>query len=61
MDAVGLAQVESNGISREPQRRRDPAFRVKVLLAYQYRCAVCGLDLRMGQQSIGLEAVGKYI
>ena len=56
LDAVGLAQVESTGIPRDPQLRRDPAFRAKVLLAYQYRCAVCGHDLRMGQQSIGLEA-----
>lgn len=37
-------------------RRRDPAFREKVLLAYQYRCAVCGHDLRLGNQTIGLEA-----
>jgi putative restriction endonuclease len=56
LDAVGLAQVESMGTPKDPQRRRDPAFRAKVLLAYQYRCAVCGHDLRMGQQSIGLEA-----
>ncbi len=56
LDAVGLAQVESMGIPRDPQRRRDPAIRAKVLLAYQYRCAVCGHDLRMGQQSIGLAA-----
>ena len=40
----------------DPARRRDPAFREKVLMAYQYRCAVCGLDLRMGRQTIGLEA-----
>jgi putative restriction endonuclease len=56
LDAVGLVQVESMGKPKDPQRRRDPAFRAKVLLAYQYRCAVCGHDLRMGQQSIGLEA-----
>lgn len=37
-------------------RRRDPAFREKVLLAYQYRCGVCGYDLRLGRQTIGLEA-----
>jgi putative restriction endonuclease len=37
-------------------RRRDPAFREKVLLAYQYRCGVCGHDLRLGSQTIGLEA-----
>ena len=56
LDAVGLAGVESVGVAKDPQRRRDPAFRAKVLLAYQYRCAVCGHDLRMGHQSIGLEA-----
>ncbi|MEI7516690.1 MAG: HNH endonuclease [Betaproteobacteria bacterium] len=56
LDAVGLTPVEGLGSVRDPQRRRDPAFRAKVLLAYQYRCAVCGHDLRMGQQSIGLEA-----
>jgi putative restriction endonuclease len=56
LDAVGLAQVDAMCAPQDPQRRRDPAFRAKVLLAYQYRCAVCGHDLRMGQQSIGLEA-----
>jgi len=56
LDAVGLTPVEGLGSVRDPQRRRDPAFRAKVLLAYQYRCAVCGHDLRMGHQSIGLEA-----
>jgi putative restriction endonuclease len=40
LDAVGLAQVEGLGSARDPQRRRDPAFRAKVLMAYQYRCAV---------------------
>ena len=56
LDAVGLAEVGLQGQPKDPQRRRDPAFRAKVLLAYQYKCAVCGHDLRMGQQSIGLEA-----
>ncbi len=27
-----------------------------MLLAYQYRCGVCGHDLRLGSQTIGLEA-----
>jgi putative restriction endonuclease len=40
----------------QSQRRRDPAFREKVLLAYEYRCCVCGHDLRMGGHAIGLEA-----
>jgi putative restriction endonuclease len=56
LDAVGLQCAESSTFAGDPQRRRNPAFRAKVLLAYQYRCAVCGHDLRMGQQSIGLEA-----
>ena len=40
----------------EQRRRRDPAFREKVLCAYQYRCGVCGHDLRLGRQTVGLEA-----
>lgn len=35
---------------------RDPAFRRRVLTAYEYRCAMCGLDIRFGDRSIGLEA-----
>lgn len=37
-------------------RRRDPAFRERVLRAYEYRCCVCGFDLRIGTVSAGLEA-----
>ncbi len=39
-----------------PARRRDPAFRERVLRAYEYRCCVCGFDLRIGNVSAGLEA-----
>lgn len=55
--AVGLP-VDLSGAASAPEsiRRRDPAFREKVLLAYQYRCGVCGHDLRLGRQTIGLEA-----
>jgi putative restriction endonuclease len=38
------------------KRKRDPAFRERVLRAYEYRCCVCGFDLRIGQMSAGLEA-----
>ncbi|WP_374666859.1 phosphorothioated DNA-binding restriction endonuclease [Ramlibacter sp.] len=37
-------------------RHRDPGFRERVLRAYEYRCCVCGFDLRIGQVSAGLEA-----
>lgn len=55
--AVGLPEdLSATGSPQEQGRRRDPAFREKVLLAYQYRCGVCGHDLRLGRQTIGLEA-----
>ncbi|MFV1965743.1 MAG: phosphorothioated DNA-binding restriction endonuclease [Pirellulaceae bacterium] len=38
------------------RRKRDPAFREKVLTAYEYRCAVCGYDVRLGPQQLALEA-----
>ena len=36
--------------------RRDPAFRERVLRAYEYRCCICRYDLRLGGQVVGLEA-----
>ena len=61
LDAVGLSlDVEGTNVdattAATPARRRDPAFRAKVLLAYEYRCCVCGHDLRLGDNVIGLEA-----
>jgi putative restriction endonuclease len=38
------------------QKKRDPAFRQRVLKAYEYRCAVCGFDMRLGSVSIALDA-----
>lgn len=52
-DAVGLLEVCAPATVR---RRRDPNFRNAVLVAYQYQCAMCGLDLRIGSVSIGLDA-----
>lgn len=52
LDAVGLTvQGEVN-----LRRKRDPEFRRRILRAYEYRCAVCGFDVRMDNQTIGLEA-----
>jgi putative restriction endonuclease len=52
LDAVGLA-LETDVTEK---RKRDPAFRQRVLKAYEYRCAVCGFDVRLGSVSIALEA-----
>lgn len=38
------------------QRKRDPEFRFRILSLYQAKCAVCGFDLRLGNNSICLEA-----
>jgi putative restriction endonuclease len=51
LDAVGLT-LETG----PRQRKRDPAFRKRVLKAYEYRCAVCGFDVRLGSVSIALDA-----
>jgi putative restriction endonuclease len=52
LDAVGL--TVGLGLSR--RRKRDPAFRQRVLKAYEYRCAVCGFDVRLGAVPIALDA-----
>jgi putative restriction endonuclease len=38
------------------RRTRDPEFRRRVLKAYEYKCAVCGFDVRLGSLSIALDA-----
>ena len=35
---------------------RDPNFRAKILKAYEYKCAVCGFDVRLRNQPVALEA-----
>lgn len=63
LEAVGLQDFLEPGDRQEIQNlekkhrpRRDPNFRVKVLLAYKYRCAICDYDTRMYEKVIGLEA-----
>jgi len=47
-------------LAREGQpggrKRRSGAFRDRVLMAYEFRCCVCGFDLRVGHVPAGLEA-----
>ena len=37
-------------------QKRDPNFRPNILKAYEYRCAVCGFDVTLGNQPVALEA-----
>jgi putative restriction endonuclease len=53
---VGEAVSPTAGYGNSKRRRRDPDFRDRVLRAYEYRCCVCGFDLRIGHMPAGLEA-----
>jgi putative restriction endonuclease len=53
LDAVGLDLSVSETVTR---RKRDPAFRGRILTAYEFSCAVCGFDVRIGSKLLGLEA-----
>lgn len=37
-------------------RRRDPGFRNRILKAYEYSCAVCGFNVRLGDTLVGVDA-----
>ena len=52
LSAVGL----STGFADYAIEKRNQQFRKDVLRVYNYRCCVCGYDLRLGTQFIGLEA-----
>ncbi|KOX01307.1 phosphorothioated DNA-binding restriction endonuclease [Streptomyces sp. NRRL B-3648] len=56
-EAVGL-EPQWAGTERLPavRRQRDRRMRELVLTAYEYRCAFCGYDGRIGAMPVGLEA-----
>lgn len=58
--AVGLDTLPAGparvGPGKAVKARRDPEFRERVLRAYEYRCAVCGFDVRLGHMLVALDA-----
>lgn len=57
MSASGHRANDGEDFEHFSQRRqRSRAFRERVLRAYEYRCCVCGFDLRIGHTPAGLEA-----
>ncbi|AWT44769.1 MULTISPECIES: phosphorothioated DNA-binding restriction endonuclease [Streptomyces] len=57
-EAVGL-ELEPVAAAEQlaaVRRQRDPKMRDLVLTAYEYRCAFCGYDGRIGAVPVGLEA-----
>ncbi|MEE1790804.1 HNH endonuclease [Streptomyces sp. BE308] len=56
-EAVGLELEEAEtGLIPAARRQRDRRMRELVLTAYEYRCAFCGYDGRIGAMPVGLEA-----
>jgi len=52
LQAVGIELVDKVA----EVKPRDPYFRDKVLKAYEYRCAVCGFNIKLGYSLVALEA-----
>lgn len=52
LQAVGI-DIEDKATKIKP---RDPYFRDKVLMAYEYQCAICGFNVRIGDSLVALEA-----
>jgi len=50
-----LAAVGLN-LNTSTNKSRDPKFRERVLCAYEYRCAVCGFNVRLRNNLIAVEA-----
>ena len=55
-DILSAVEISFGDSAGSPRRRRDPRFRSDVVRAYEHRCAICGLDLRLGTQDVALEA-----
>ncbi len=56
VEAVGLQTLQESGNEISAPQQRDPRFRNNVILAYEYRCAICGYDIRLYDHLVGLEA-----
>jgi putative restriction endonuclease len=55
LDAVGLDLAGTVGVGKTATKR-DPQFRQRVLTAYEWKCAVCGFNVRLGSVPIALDA-----
>ncbi|MCM3630231.1 HNH endonuclease [Paenibacillus glycanilyticus] len=50
LDEIGL------DFSMKRKRPRDPNFRDRILKAYEYSCAVCGFNVRLGNNLVAIDA-----
>lgn len=54
MSEIGLDLKDSS--SSYSRTKRDPEFRQKILSIYEYRCAICGFNMRLNNNPICIEA-----
>lgn len=54
LDAVGMPWISEPALIA--RRKCDPEFRLHILHLYTHRCAVCGYDGRLGNNTLGVEA-----
>ena len=52
LSAVGL-EYEVENVERN---KRDPNFRKRILVSYEYQCSVCNFSVRLGSTLLALEA-----
>ena len=55
-DILEAVCIDYESTMRKVKKKRDPKFRNRILNAYEYKCAVCGFDVRLNNRTIGLEA-----
>jgi putative restriction endonuclease len=55
-DLLTAVGIDINELIKSGITKRDPGFRQRILQIYEYKCVVCGSDLRLGAVNIGLEA-----
>lgn len=56
IDTIGLDFEASLATDTQQKRKRSSEFRKRILEAYSYRCAICGMNMSLENTSIGLEA-----
>lgn len=50
LNSIGL------DFNTKANRKRNPYFRDKILRAYEYKCAICGFNVRLGHTLVAVEA-----
>ncbi|WP_338068644.1 phosphorothioated DNA-binding restriction endonuclease [Paenibacillus paeoniae] len=51
-----ILQAVGFELATTPRKRRDPEFRNRILKAYEYSCAICGFNVRLGSQLVAIDA-----